>query len=436
MNERFRGRTCGLIAGAALTALVAAPSALLAEDVIRIGVIYDYSGPFAGAGSEPGARGTEIAIEMINERGGVEGHMIEPIFVDAQSRAEIAINEAERLLDEQNVDLILGLYSSAHCVPLAERLNARQAIMWATICVSTAVSRDRGLEYFFRGTVHSDLFGLASTDFLAAIAEEKLGKTPSELRVAIIYEDGPYGTGVADGNQIGSENHGFDIVLREGYAADSADLSSLVTNLRRAQPDVILHTGYNPDISLFLRQARELGLRWDALIGHGAGYAQVDRLYDAFGEDADYLFNVDPVAGQLLDPDTLAEGLGELIEEMVARYRERTGAREVPAHVSMGFNQAWVLLDDVLPRAIRDHGGFDAEAIRQAALETDIPVGGTIQGYGVKFYPPGHALAGDNERSFPVVMQYEDQEILIVWPRELQTAEPVIPLPSGHTYGR
>jgi branched-chain amino acid transport system substrate-binding protein len=425
-----------LVTGVALAALVGAPHAADAEDVIRIGVIYDYSGPFAGAGSEPGARGTEIAIELINERGGIEGYMIEPIFVDAQSRAEVAINEAERLIDEQNVDLILGLYSSAHCVPLAERLNARQTIMWATICISTAVSRDRGLEYFFRGTVHSDLFGVASVEFLAAISEDELGKPPSDVRVAIIYEDGPYGTGVADGNEGAAREHGFDIVLREGYAADSADLSSLITSLRRAQPDVILHTGYNPDISLFLRQARELGLRWDALIGHGAGYAQVDRLYDTFGEDADYLFNVDPVAGQLLDPDTLAEGLGGLIEEMVARYRERTGAREVPAHVSMGFNQAWVLLDDVLPRAIRDHGGFDPDAIRQAALETDIPVGGTIQGYGVKFYPPGHELAGDNERAFPVIMQYEDQEILIVWPEELRTAEPVIPLPSGHTYAR
>ncbi len=50
------------------------------------------------------------------------------------------------------------------------------------------------------------------------------------------------------------------------------DLSSLVTKLKRARPDVIFHTGYNPDISLFLRQARELGLRFSALIGHGAGY--------------------------------------------------------------------------------------------------------------------------------------------------------------------
>ena len=74
---------------------------------------------------------------------------------------------------------------------------------------------------------------------------------------------------------------------------------------------------------------------------------------------------------------------------MVDRYKKQTGVDEVPPHASMGFNQTWIFLNDVLPRAIKDHGGFDPEALRQAALETDIPEGGTIQGYGVKFFAPG-----------------------------------------------
>jgi branched-chain amino acid transport system substrate-binding protein len=197
---------------------------------------------------------------------------------------------------------------------------------------------------------------------------------------------------------------------------------------------VLLHTGYNPDITLFLRQAKEQGLKFRALIGHGAGYGQIDKLMETFGEDVNYVYNVDPVAAQLLDPATLAPGLGELTAEMVARYKERTGASEVPPHVSMGFNQTWIFLTDVLPRAIRDHGGFDPEALRQAALETDIPDGGTIQGYGVKFFPPGHEMSGQNERSTPVVMQYIDGETKIAWPTPIQTVDPVLPLPEGHAY--
>ncbi len=66
----------------------------------------------------------------------------------------------------------------------------------------------------------------------------------------------------------------------------------------------------------------------------------------------------------------------------------------MPPHVSMGFNQTWIFLTDVLPRAIKKYGGADPEALRKAALDTDIPDGGTIQGYGVKFYPAGRRNVG------------------------------------------
>lgn len=419
---------------AAVAAVALAASAAAQDKEIKIGVIFDYTGPFAGGGSLPAAIGTKHAIDIINERGGVEGYKINAIYADAQSKAEVAINEATRLLEEENVDLIMGVYSSAHCVPMAQRVNAQKRFMWANVCIASAVFKDRNLEYVFRAQVHSDQFGEASCSFLNEVAEEKLGAQASDLRVAIIYEDGPYGTGVASGNEAQCKEYGMNVVLKEGYAATAPDLSSLVTKLRRERADVILHTGYNPDITLFLRQARELGLRWKALIGHGAGYGQLDRLLDSFGDDSNYIFNVDPVSAQLLDPGTLEDGLGALIDEMVDRYKAETGAQEVPPHTSMGFNQTWIFLTDVLPRAIADHGGIDAEALRKASLETDIPVGGTIQGYGVKFYEPGHSMAGQNERSSPVVMQYVDGETKIVWPTPLRTADPVIPLPSGHAY--
>jgi len=84
----------------------------------------------------------------------------------------------------------------------------------------------------------------------------------------------------------------------------------------------------------------------------------------------------------------------------------------------------------VVPRAIRKYGGITSEALRKAALDTDIPVGGTMQGYGVKFYPPGHPLAGQNERAFPVITQYVNGRGRIVWPKEMQIADPVLPFPK------
>jgi len=428
--------SCALLsAGLALATSLALTGTALSQDV-KIGVIFDQTGAFAAGGSIASSIGTRIAIDMINEKGGVEGRKIVAIEADAQSKTDVAINEAERLLNDAKVDLIMGVFSSAHCVPMAAKVDAAKKFMWANVCVASAVFKDKNLQYVFRSQVHSDQFGEASCQFVFDNAKGKLKKEPKDVKVAIIHEDGPYGAGVAAGNESKCKELGLQIVHKEGYAATSTDLSALVTKLRRAQPDVILHTGYNPDITLFLRQAKEANLKFGALIGHGAGYGQIDKLIETFKTDVNYTYNVDPVAAQLLDPKTLKPGLGDVTAEMVKRYKAITNVNEVPPHASMGFNQTWIFLTDVLPRAIKKHGGIDPEALRKAALETDIPEGGTIQGYGVKFFPPGHKMAGQNERSLPVVMQYIDGQTKIAWPNAIRTVDPILPLPSGHAYGR
>jgi branched-chain amino acid transport system substrate-binding protein len=420
------------VAGAIVAFAVAAPA--VAQKEIKIGVIYDLTGPFAAGGSEAAYLGNKIAIDMINEKGGVDGYRIRPTYADAQSKAEVAISEAERLINQERVDMLMGVYSSAHCVPMAQKTDAAKKFFWMNVCVASAVLKDKKLQYAFRPQVHSDQFGEASCAFLNENSEKKMGIKPAALKVAIIYEDGPYGAGVAAGNEAACKKNGMQLVLKEGYSATAPDLSSLVTKLRRARPDVILHTGYNPDITLFLRQSKEQGLKFKALIGHGAGYGQIAKLRETFGDDTNYFYNVDPVAAQLLDPKTLKPGLGDLTNEMVKRYQAVKGPGEVPPHTSMGFNQAWIFFTDVLPRAIKKHGGIDSEALRKAALETDIPVGGTIQGYGVKFFPPGAQMAGQSERSSPVVMQYVNGRTYIAWPTPIRTTDPILPFPKGHPF--
>ena len=407
---------------------------LFAKKEIRVGVLYDYTGPLAGAGGVPGGDGTQIAIDMINERGGVEGYTIVPVKGDAQSKPDIAISETERLINVEKVDMLIGFFSSAQCVPVSARVDSMKKFMWMTICISSAVFKDRDLKYAFRPQVHSDQFGQTAPEFLSYYAKERFGKAPQDLRVAIIHEDGPYGSGVAGSNEAAAKKKGLNIVHKEGYSATAPDLSSMVTKLKRARPDVILHTGYNPDITLFLRQAREQGLRYKALIGHGAGYSDIDKLMETFGEGVNYTYNVDPVAAQLLDSSSLAPGVGDLTKEMLRRYRALRKVEEVRSHVSMGFNHTWILLNDVLPKAINKYGGYDAEALRKAAMDLDIPEGGTIQGYGVKFFRPGHQMAGQNMRSSPVIMQYVSGKPKIAWPKSIQTIDPVLPLPKGHPY--
>jgi branched-chain amino acid transport system substrate-binding protein len=429
-------QTSGMRTLAVAAALAAAPLLAFAQKEVKIGVIYDYTGPFAAGGSVAAGIGTKIAIDMINERGGVEGYKIKAIYADAQSKAEVAISEATRLLDQEKVDLIMGVYSSAHCVPMAQKVDAAKKFMWADVCVASSVFKGKNLTHVFRAQIHSDQYGDATCGFLNENAKARLRKDPKDLKIAIIHEDGPYGSGVAAAQENICKKDGMQIVLKEGYSATAPDLSSLVTKLRRANADVILHTGYNPDITLFWRQAKEQGLKWSALIGGGAGYGQFDKLHQAFGKEAEYIYNVDPVAAQLLDAKTLKPGLGELTQEMMKRYKAETKADVVPPHTSMGFNQTWIFLTDVLPRAIKKYGGVDPESLRKAALDTDIPVGGTIQGYGVKFFGPGTEMSGQNERSTPVVMQYTGGKTNIVWPTAIKTADPVLPIPKSSAYSK
>jgi branched-chain amino acid transport system substrate-binding protein len=104
------------------------------------------------------------------------------------------------------------------------------------------------------------------------------------------------------------------------------------------------------------------------------------------------------------------------------------------AHVGIAASNTYVFMADVLPRAIKKYGGVDPDALRKAALETDIPEGGTMLGYGVKFYGEGTPMSGQNERSFPVVIQYVDDKSYVVWPKSQAQRDAVLPLPAGTTY--
>src|SRR3990170_5110552 len=241
---------------------------------IKIGLLYDHTGPFAAGGSLNCWRGAKMMIDLINERGGVAGKdKIVQVDGDAQSKADVAINEAERLLNVEKVDILAGIYSSAHAVPIAERVDKQKRFLWITTAISSKVFDGRTLQYTFRPQPTGTQFGELSVQYVNDYARERLKKAPKDLRLAVIYEDGAYGTDVVLGNELKAKELGLNIVLKEGYSVNAPDLSALVTKLRAARPDVIFHTGYNPDISLFLRQAKEQGLRVKAYIGHGAGHS-------------------------------------------------------------------------------------------------------------------------------------------------------------------
>jgi branched-chain amino acid transport system substrate-binding protein len=430
-----RARSFGaFVAAVAALGLLAAGPAEAQEKKIKIGVIYDLTGPLAGGGSELQYIGAKIMLDQYTKTG-VEGYKVEAVYADAQSKPDVAINEAVRLIEQEKVDMLLGFYSSAQCVPVAGRIEQLKKFMWITTCISSAVLDGKNYKYVFRPQASGDQFGSMTMDFIAQNSKAKLGKDPKDLRVAIIHEDGAYGVDVAKGNEAGAKKAGFNVVLKEGYAATAPDLSALVTKLKRARPDVVFHTGYNPDITLLLRQAREQGLKFAALVGHGAGYGVYEKLKEGLGADVNYVFNADPISIWLTNPEGLDKKLPPVIKTIGEEFdKVKPGVAIRSAHVGMAASNTYLFMTEVLPRAIKKYGGVDPEALRKAALEVDIPEGGTMLGFGVKFHGEGQAMAGQNERSFPVVIQYVDDKSYVVWPKSQAQREAVLPLPAGTTY--
>src|SRR3982075_2770245 len=351
-------------------------SAQAQEKKIKIGVIYDLTGPLAGGGSELQYIGAKIMLDQYAKTG-VEGYKIETVYADAQSQPDVATNEAVRLIEQEKVDMLLGFYSSAQCVPVAARVEQLKKFMWITTCISSSVLADKNFKYVFRPQASGDQFGMMTMDFIAQNAKEKFGKEPKDLRVAIIHEDGAYGVDVSKGNEAGAKKAGFNVVMKEGYSATAPDLSALVTKLKRARPDVIFHTGYNPDITLLLRQAREQGLKFGALVGHGAGYGVYEKLKEGLGGDANYLFNTDPISIWLANQKTMDPKLPPVIQMVGGEFDKlKPGVAIRSAHVGIGASNAYVFLDDVLPRAIKKYGGGGPPGLRQAGVHPQIPEGG------------------------------------------------------------
>jgi len=406
-------------------------SPVWAKEKIKIAVMHSLTGSLALAGGLAGQRGSLVAIDMWNARGGIlDKYDIVPVEADDQSNPDVAIRETERLINMEKVPVILGIYSSAIATPLAPICEKNKTIFWITIAISDAVLEGKNLTYVFRPQVRGSQYGTSSVEFLKDNLARLGHKNTSDIKIAVTYEDGPYGVSVKTTTLSQAEKYKMKVVLNEGYDHKAKDLSSLVLKLKAAKPDAILNTRYYHDIVLFFRQAREMGLSTKAIIGHGAGYANFLNLEKQIGpEIVQYVYNIDPAPAQNLDKSKLRKEIGPIIDEFLKRYNEKYKEASPPSHATQGFGHAWVLLQTI-EQAVKKYGAPTPDNIRKAALEMDIPEGGTPSGYGLKFAPAGDKISGQNLRSHPVVMQWLKGKVEIVWPDGLKSIDAKLPAPK------
>ena len=294
-------------------------SPVWAKEKLKIAVMHSITGAFALAGGLAGQRGSLVAIDMWNARGGIlNKYEIVPVEADAQSNPDVAIRETERLINVEKVPVILGIYSSGIATPLAPICDKNKTILWITIAISDKVLEGRNLQYVFRPQAMGPQWGESSVGFLKDNFSKMGLKSASEVKIAVTYEDGPYGVSVKTGSLAQAAKYKMKVVLTEGYDSKTKDLSSLVLKLKAAKPDAILNTGNYPDIVLFMRQAREMGLQTKALIGHGAGYANFPNLEKQLSPELiQYVYNIDPLPAQNLNKANLKKEIGPIIDEFL-----------------------------------------------------------------------------------------------------------------------
>lgn len=398
-----------------------------AVDEIRIGFVFPTSGSFSALGTDQ-ANGVRMAIDWANDNGGINGVPIRIIEGDTQSDPGVGATVAQRLIDQDDVHILIGSYSSGisqSILPVAQR---NDVIMWEVGAVSPTINAD-GNSNFLRTVGGAATYAQADVDFIKDFLAPQLGKDPSEVRIAVGHEDGAFGTSVADAIVELAGAEGLNVVLRDSWPADVTDMTPFVLRVADAAPDVLLMTPIVADTFLFWEAARTQNLQLPAVIG-SAGFSSTGFLERFGAEGIEGVFDVEAPAVEYMDSAGLQPEVRALLDEWRETFKADYG-RDCLVHCGDGLGGGYILVSDVLPRAIEKYGAVDAESIIAAASETNIPDGGTPQGFGARFVEAGTPVTGgDNEAARSYIMQWQGGQLKVVWPAGLAVSEPIFPMPS------
>src|SRR6185312_5047109 len=270
-NMRKWGRL-GLCIVAAVLAFVATDQAR-AQQPIRIGVLLPLTGPFAKNGIE-NWEAMQIARDMINERGGVNGRKIEFVNGDATSPAA-AISETERLITKEGIKITTGSFASPLAIAVSQAAERHGVFHWETTGAAEIITR-RGFKHTFQVGAPARKYGQAAVDFIVDDLAKKLNKPVGDLRIALLWENRAFGKSVGDGIRSYAGKKKISLVFDEGYDQFSTDMTPIVQKLKDAKPNIVIAISFPNDAILFQRKAKELNFTVDAFIGVSAGYSSPD----------------------------------------------------------------------------------------------------------------------------------------------------------------
>jgi branched-chain amino acid transport system substrate-binding protein len=297
-------------------------------------------------------KGIEFSTERINEAGGIDclgGAKIRLIKADTEGDPTVGMSQAEKLITVDNVPVIVGAYQSAVTHPTTQ-VAEQHGIPYL---VESAIADDitaRGFDNVFRPHTPTAAWTAIQFEFLDYLREQHPDVSLNTL--GLLYEDTLYGQASAESWKEKASDFGWEIVVDLPYPANAPDLTSEISRLKAAEPDVVMIVCYISDAILIARTMDELDFRSaKVLMGTGGGYNDWKQLYDNVGELADGIFT--PGTGPDLDIPAL--------REIQPEYVEWSGDEALTGHASQGVHTPYIL-KAVLEKAC----STDPAAIREA----------------------------------------------------------------------
>ncbi len=337
---------------AAAAALAALPLAALAQDTIKIGEINHYKRLAAFAG--PYKQGIELAVEQINDAGGVQGKPLEFIFRDDQGKPGEAIKIAEELMTKDGAVMLTGTILSNVGLAISSFAAEKGYVYLAAEPLADGLVWAAGNDYTFRLR--------ASTYMQAAMLAEAAAKSGATT-FATIAPNYAYGKdAVAAFKKVLLElNPDVEFVAEQWPALFKIDAGAEVQAIERAKPDAIYNVTFGPDLAKFVRE------------GTDRGVFEGRKVYGLLSGEPEYL---DPLGDEAPEGwfvtgypwyDLKDGPAGVFVADYQAKYDDypRLGSL-------VGYMTA-----QTIAAALTKAGSTDSEAIRAAFadLDVDTPMG-------------------------------------------------------------
>jgi len=384
-----------------------------AADEVVIGNILPLSGSAAPIGMV-GRQVRELAVEEINGSGGIQslgGAKIKMVYADSRGDPKIAISEAERLINVDNVSVITGAYQSAVSFPSTEVAERYKVPYVVPVSVKDAIT-ERGFKYVFRLAAKASWYARDQVRFL-----EAMSKIEPIQKVALVYENTDWGQSTAEGWRPLLEKAGMEVVLDEPYPATTPDITPVVIKIKRAKPDAILFVSYAADAILLMNTLAEMKVDVKAMVGSGGGHADPTFMENA-GKNCLYFFDAVEWAADLPRP-----GLKELNEKFKAKYGTFLSPEAANVYAAMY----------VIKGALEKSASTDPVKIAEALRTTNL-TGGT--GFIVAYDKVTFDEQGQNPQAGLIVQQIlmVDGQLdrVTVWPpySAREGFKPVYPIPK------